>query len=367
MKKTKYQNYQTILCIIFDFLYAFTISNNPDEILTLKGSLLFIPIILWTLLIVFFGMETKFKNAFIRMIYLIIGTVFALLMISNLEQVAITLMYFAIGYTILMIVVVLKPKKEKNGKVKMLPIGQFSKKHHKIFNLILVVAVLLAFSLTFIFSYFIEMKSIYSFLIPFVIVFSLSILSNPLNRAILKFNKDINFNEFENAMLQLISEETIHYDSRNFLRLSYVNYLYLYDQESAISYFEKIKVPYYKSYKIHYDLIDIINSINKNEKEESNEKFELFKSRYPKNKQINNLKRTLIVYFTLDEIPDIKELYPINKGSNIHRLINAHLLMVYYKTRNNIVEAKEFAKYILLHGNDLKEIIKEAQEVIDLN
>ena len=50
---------------------------------------------------------------------------------------------------------------------------------------------------------------------------------------------------------------------------------------------------------------------------------------------------------------------------NIQRLINAEVLMHYYKSRNNISEAKKYAEYVVEHGNDLLYLVNKAKEILD--
>lgn len=369
MKKRKYQSNQMLLCIILDFLLIFTVSDKPNELLTLKGSFLVIPFILWALMITFFGLETKFKTGIIRMIYLIVTSCMSLLMLGYLEGSSAAIMFFSLGYTFLMIFTVVSPTKDKSSKLKILPIGHFSKKYHTLWNFTLIVIILISAVLSYVFVNFLHFETITSVILTFLIVFIgiyvVNLFINPLSKAILKFNNDIKFSEYEKTLLDLMSERTIHPDSRNYIMLVYVNYLYLHDIEAAIKYFEQITVPNYKPYRTYYDVIDTLNSFNKRDKEEAYIKLEQFKKQYPKHKYVTLLERTFVVSFTLDEIPNIKELYPIDKSINIQRLINAHLLMNYFKTRNNILEAKVYAQYVLEHANDLNGIIKEAQEVMD--
>ena len=147
--------------------------------------------------------------------------------------------------------------------------------------------------------------------------------------------------------------------------LFYVNYLYLYDLDKAINLFNDIRIPEHKIYKLNYYTIDIINSINKKDKVEAFNKIESFRKLYPNHKYISKFERSFTVSLTLDEIPNIKQLHPIDKGMNIQRLINAEVLMHYYNSRNNISEAKKYAEYVVEHGNDLLYLVNKAKEIID--
>ena len=369
MKKTTYQILQLILCIILDFILIFTASDNPDEILTLRDGFLIIPFMLWTIIIILFGLETKFKNSIIRKVYLIATTVISLIIIRDFELSSAAILVFNLGYTLMMIFASIKSTKDKNTKEKILPLGHFSQKHHIIWNVIFAGMIVFAILLSYIFTDLLQLDTVTSFILIFIclfiFVYRISILTNPAVRALFKFNKELSFIEYERSMLELINVKNLHEDSKSYLMLLYVNYLYLYDLDLAIEYFNNINIPNHKAYKLQFHLIDTINSINKKDYEEALNKLELFKKIYPKNRNIGMLEMAITVNCTSIEIPNIKELYPINKGMNIQRLINAEMLMHYFKSRNNISEAKKYAEYVVEHGNDLKNIVNKAKEIID--
>jgi hypothetical protein len=303
------------------------------------------------------------------MFYLIITTFISSFLTEGLEDTCVAIMTFNLGYLIILIFSMYSSKKDKKGKNKILPVGHFSQKHHKLQMLSLVLGFILALILISVLLYVFEMNFISSMIIAFVIVYCfnliLNISTNPLVKILNKFNKEINYSNYEKSILELINGENLHEDSRNYLMLLYVNYMYLYDLDSAVDYFNSIKVPQNKKFSLIYNMVDVINSVNKSDKEEAINKLGLFKQQYQNNKNVLNIERTITVYFTLDEIANIKELYPIDKGLNIQKVINAHLLMIYYKLRNNDLEAKYYAQYVIDHGNDLKQIVEEAKSIIE--
>jgi hypothetical protein len=253
---------------------------------------------------------------------------------------------------------------------KKMPIGHFSKKHHKMFIFMLVSCILLEIGLIYLFEDVLNIEAIVSIFISFVIaviyVYFISILTNPVSQAILKFNRDINFSEYERTILKLLEEESLHDESKIYLKLIYVNYLYLYDLDTATSYFDSIEKPNFKNYNYQYKLISLLNSMNKKDFDEASRKLMLFKKQYPKNRNIKSLETYLTVFSTNEEIDKVKEIFSISKSSNAQRLINAQVLMHYFQTRNNIEEAKVYAKYVLEHANDLKGTMAKAQEIINL-
>ena len=58
-------------------------------------------------------------------------------------------------------------------------------------------------------------------------------------------------------------------------------------------------------------------------------------------------------------------LYPIDKNSVIFRVVNAQFLMNYYFKRDNLEEAKVYAKYILDNCKTLDNLYKEAEEIFN--
>jgi tetratricopeptide (TPR) repeat protein len=226
----------------------------------------------------------------------------------------------------MMIFASIKPTKDKNTKEKILPLGHFSQKHHIIWNIIFVGMIVFAILLSYIFTDLLQLDTVTSFILIFIclfiFVYRISILTNPAVRALFKFNKELSFIEYERSMLELINVKNLHEDSKSYLMLLYVNYLYLYDLDVAIEYFKNINIPNHKAYKLQFHLIDTINSINKKDHEEALNKLELFKKLYPKNRNIGMLEMAITVNCTSNEIPNIKELYPIDKGMNIQRFFD---------------------------------------------
>ena len=369
MESKNYKKIQYFLSMILTFFMVVVLTFKTDFIINLKPVLLYIPFVIWIAIIVLFIFETKFKTGFIRMFYLIVTTGLSLLIISNLEEACAAVMLFNLGYLILMIFAFSSKTKDKDRKEKNLPIGQFSQKHHVLQTLTLIGIFILAIITIYIFEYLLNLDIFVSMLLSFIIIFVFIIYlnqhTNPLVKALNVINKEINFTEYEKRILELLNGTNLHEDSKSYLMLFYVNYLYLYDLDKAINLFNDIRIPEHKIYKLNYYTIDIINSINKKDKVEAFNKIESFRKLYPNHKYICKFERSFTVSLTLDEIPNIKELHPIDKGLNIQRLINAEVLMHYYNSRNNISEAKKYAEYVVEHGNDLLYLVNKAKEIID--
>ncbi len=371
-KKKTLQLFQFILAIILNLLLIFTASDLETELLILKGKMLIIPVLLWLIMLAIFCFETKFKTSKVRMIYLIITSFLMALVTDDFELTAAASMVFSIPYLIMMLIVCFKGSKDVKveGK-KTLQVGHFSKKHSMLTYVYFVVGFVVAFILFYFLRYVLEVGIVLSVVIVFVVVFLIIIFSsyycNPFIKILNNFNKNIDFYAYERGILELLNNN-LHADSTSYLMLMYVNYMYLVDKEKAFTLFEEITRPEFKSYKLYYYLISIINAINKKDEENAIKLFDFFKSQYPKQKvNIDVISRAFVLYFSSGEIENVKTFYPINKGSLISRIINANVLAYYYQTRNNLSEAKLYAKFVIENANGLSEITNHAKEILETN
>ena len=193
-----------------------------------------------------------------------------------------------------------------------------------------------------------------------------SIVTSPLRKIVLKFNKEINFANFEKEMLEMISHDYLHPDAKSCLECFYANYMALYDKEKSLQYFENIKEPKHKAYKRTYDLVSLYHSLNKRDEEEFYKQLEQFKIKYPKFKNFSRVETSANIFLKDEKIDNVDAIYDMNKSSNIQKLINANALMVYYHRRNDLVKAKKYAEYVAKHGNDLKYTVLKANEILSL-
>ena len=254
---------------------------------------------------------------------------------------------------------------DKNKKT-IMP-GMFSKKHRRQYFSLAITGALIIYIIG---IYLVDIDPFLRFFVCLILIFIhilfSSIVTSPLNKTVWKFNKEINFANFEKEMLEMISHDYLHPDSKSYLQCFYANYMTLYDKEKSLQYFENIKEPKHKAYKRTYDLISLYHSLNKRDEEEFYKKLEQFKIKYPKFKNFSRVETSAIVFLKDEKIDNVEEVYNTVKGSNIQKLINANTLMVYYHTRNDLVKAKLYAQYIIEHGNDLKYTVEKANEIISL-
>ena len=254
---------------------------------------------------------------------------------------------------------------DKNKKT-IMP-GMFSKKHRRQYFSLAITGALIIYFIAICVN---DIDPFLRFFVCFILIFShimlSSIVTSPLNKTVWKFNKEINFADFEKEMLEMISHDYLHPDSKSYLQCFYANYMALYDKEKSLQYFENIKEPKHKAYKRTYDLISLVYSLNKRNEEEFYLKLEQFKIKYPKFKSISSVETSANIFFKDAKIDNVDAIYDMNKGSNIQKLINANALMAYYHRRNDLVKAKLYAQYVIEHGNDLKYTVEKANKIISL-
>lgn len=375
MKMTKrgWQTVQFVIAMLLTLMISFTVSDLEEELLTLKGFMLYIPIALWFIQVLAFGFETQFKSNRIRMVYLIISSFLILLFIFETELAAAISMVMSIGYLIMMLIVYVKGGNTGviiTGKVseKTLPLGHFSKKHSRFTYFSFILAFVLAFCSYLLCDNILHIDGIMSFIITFIFVFvfiiAWGILFNPFSKVVNKFNKDLDFVTFEKGILEML-DNNLHPDSRSHLNVLYANYLYTYDLCRGIELFNKIERPEYKAYRLFYDIVAINNAANEKNEEKAYELLESFKIEHSKYQQhIISLSRLLTIVFTSDEIQNIEAYYPLNNRVKINNIINANTLMSYYSTRNNLEKAKYYAKYLLDNNQTLLQLIAEAEAVM---
>ena len=371
MEKNKiYRMIQYFITVFMIMLFFFSSSDSEDELLTLKGGMLFIPLLLWVCNFVLFVLETKFKGSIIRKILFIFGTIIILLVLDDLELAAAASMLFSIVYLFMLLfsnVTVSKIEKNENGEKKF-PVGIFTTKQNILNLLSFILYVIIAIVLYYVFDKILNLGLLVSFLIVFISLFTVILIVNyninPFNKILLNFNSTLDFKTYEEEINKLLNNN-LHSDSINYLKLMYVNYYYLVNKEEACNYFNEISVPNFKTYQMYYDLIAVLNAINTDDKDKAYELLGVYKNKYSKfKKNVEILERTLIANFTNDEILNVKMLYPIDKNLIIFKVVNAQFLMTYYLKRDNLDEAKVYAKFLLDNCKNLDYIYKEAEDIL---
>lgn len=199
----------------------------------------------------------------------------------------------------------------------------------------------------------------------FIGTLSITIRHDPIRRANQKFLETSNLDDFEKVVFEAL-KEPLHSESRAYLLLLYVNYLSLYDLDKALEMFTNIKKPTSMFVRSLYDVIEIICCFNDEYFEEAVKLIDQFKNRYPKYKAyINQIERIKIFKCTNEEVKDIEKSFPINTKQKFINYNNASILMAYYESRNNLDQAKIYAKFLVNNAKHLTYTYNEALKLLE--
>ena len=253
--------------------------------------------------------------------------------------------------------------------IKTLKVGRYSKKHQSLTNLCFVSALLLTVCLINFLMHIVLLDTFISFIITILIlsayVFGFHLIIDPHRKALMKFNKDLDFLSFENEINKLL-QNNLHPDTRSYLLVLLANYAVMYDLDMSLELFNQAQYPKGKQYQFFYDLVAVTNAFNRKDLNDSIMLVENFKVKYPKkDKQILAFQRYISFKFFGHQIGNVEQLYPINSGLNVSRVINAEFLMLYYDAFNNLEKAKEYASYIVENAFGLKDYYSKAQEILN--
>lgn len=366
--------YQIIQYLISLFLCLMIgiFPGDEESLVFLSGPLKYLPIVLWGINLVCFILEFIKKRAYIRLIYLIVTSVIIAVSIPDYVLIGDMVIIFGLVYLIMMLVVTIKGetfvKAKEVADNNILQVGFFNRKQRKQTYLVFGLSFLVAFLVVFLLDICFEVGLLISMLIAFPLVFAFIMIGNvyvnPLQKAIKIFHKDLDFNKFESTILEL-KENNLHPDSLSYLQLIYTNYLSTVSATSSIEHFAEITKPVYKPYRIIYDMFAVINAINQEDLNLSLAKIQEFKEEFPNQKiNIATTERAIKVFLTEETINDMEKLYPINKKFALVNVINANVLMVYYKKRHDDEKAQYYAKYVLDNTQTLTQYINDAKEVL---
>ena len=345
--------------------------GNSDTIgLVLPKSIIYLPLILFVILIFFFLLEFIKKRRIGRLIYFIMSIWLINLMNSSIEMLNQAIWFFSLIYTIIVLVPFTKSKTtiRKNDSKKELPVTIYSKQHLKLNNLLLFIV--FVFDAGFLWIWYRELMLpmvlglVIAFIISFVGIVYVSILINPLSKPIRLMNNEVKFNEAYELLENLKSNEMLHQDNIEYIKIFQSDYYALVDKKKSIELFENIKEPNFKEYKKVYNLLKFCYFLNKNEFENAKEQLKLIEKKHFYNK--NGLKRlSIMLSISLGEnVENVDLYYKTNTKMKFLNVINALNLMTYYETKGELDKAKENAKVILEHGKELTETYNKAMEIM---
>ncbi len=202
-------------------------------------------------------------------------------------------------------------------------------------------------------------------LLSFIIIIIVGVLSSPGYKAIRKYKKSGNCNDFIHdldklkAMSDRINDETI-----NYIEMLRVNVYFLVDVEKAKELFIKLKVPTHKYYKGIYQRLEIDYLISINNLEEARKKVASYRLKNP-------IVERYIIVLEVNDISyyeeNIERIIRTNLSKKIDLINNLSYLMTYFSLRNNEEKAKFYAEKILSLNTDCTAINLKAKKVLGIN
>lgn len=361
-----------IIASVFNIVLAIFVffGDLDSEIgLILPSSISWIPSVLLVIIFALLLLETIKRIPMVRLLYFLIVIFSIILLISyGLPTVNASIWFFGLIYMIMMVVTLLTSSKEdqKPKKEQVLPAMVYSKKQFILNNASIFLAIVLVIAFVAI-AEFIKLDTWQALLIalPLVIIIVPTILikADPLRPIIKLMNKEANYAKFCSELDKLYAEN-LNKETKSYLDLVKVGYLFSVDLDQANLLFEEIKKPTNKIYLISYEITEISYYTNKKEYDKAKELIALFEQKYPKNKACKSIIELIRLSDSNEVSENIENTMPINTLFKFINLCNAQFLLNYYKNRNQIDKAKNYANFILDANSDLEMVNKDAKEML---
>lgn len=365
-KKIKIARIIQLVTAIITFLMLFSLNSINEDEIGIPNSLIFIPFIMYIGIIAGIVIEYIYKQQpIVRTIVLSLALFSAAIFLTDgIDLSASTLIIFAIPYTIIMIFVLSKGQivttyaKIKNNKT--LPEGIFAKKDLIIQYIFWIIFAIILVILCIIF----EMKNIsylYLFLlVPFAIIILLVITfkTSTLRKLLNIINKDLNYDKFI-LELEKIQMNNLHPQTYNYLEIIKVNYMFVYDIDSALILFQNIQRPTNKQYLLFYNVVEIEYLIRTKNYDSALKSIE----------KINDNQKPMLqnfykLFVTEEEMLNIENIYKENNKLKFNNASSIYAKMYYYYTRGNQDKAKIYARKIIGLAPGFKEYIVLANKIL---
>lgn len=360
---------QLILALILMLFPLFGVLN--DEGLVLNDYLKYIPVILGIGIILLTAFETKLLESIIRLSYLAVVTFVSIILLhyGGINMFNTHLWIVSNGYFILSLISVFKIKNDANKRKVTTTVGYFSVNNILVFIIFELLA-LFSFFYGVIFAVFAGGEYPYLIIVFFAptIFFAvmLSIFLGQGNKCLNAINEFMKTADYERFMLDIdgMLENSSFKKATLKLKLMQVEYTFLVDKDRAIQMFSNIDLPKSIFSQMLYKIIEIHCYIAKNDFQTASELINELQTRHRiTRKQIRFLKDIITVLDSEKEIKNIEKKYSIIR-KKVDSLINASVLLNYYKRRGNLKKAKYYARYILHNTSQFKEIIKLSEDIV---
>lgn len=232
---------------------------------------------------------------------------------------------------------------DKNKKYYL--VGSTNKKDSILFRLyFFIYIILIALSVVLAF----ELKNALVCILPIIVLFSLYVLFFAIKvkkdeQYFLDFMNDLDYEKLERNVLNLLSNEKIHPETKNYYLMRLVTFSPSYSKEKYLEYGNQVKCPKNKSYQINYNLLSFSNNMTL---EELDQLYQFLSKKYKKNRQVYKAiqleyKIQKAVMLGTSEEPIDQLLQSVGK-TNYQRAVKTYLYAFYYA---NAHDKEKFQKY----------------------
>lgn len=368
MKLTKCKIIKIIELVISLFLAILPLFFKLDEDkgLLLDKPISYIPIILLLILFIFVIVEFIFSTPFIRIIYLVVAIFSSLMMLEySLSEMNASVWLFGLIFIPLTIVSIFKTH-ELEGKRKY-PNGIITKKHLFISFGTLIISVIVAIIIFYLWWQVYDKNFIVGLLFVFLIIFvtylPAFILSDPIRKITKEYNASVNYNSLKNKIENILSDNRLNENTKAYVMIIYANYSYYKNPSLGEELFDLITPPSYAPYKNLYDQVNISNLLFKRDYENAYKKIEELAKNPKTAPLVASLYNYINVFNTTNFIDNIEVSYPTNTINKYVNIINEFILMNYYSTRGYNDKSHELADKLLSYSLDLDYINECANNI----
>lgn len=233
---------------------------------------------------------------------------------------------------------------------KYYPVG-FIEKKDVILSRIFLVIYCLTIGLA---TYFgLQLKNILFFVLPTIICIILYFLFlvtrvKKNEQCYFEFMNDLNFEKLEQSILEILNDEKVHPETKNYYLMRLVMFSPCYSKEKYLEYGNQVKIPTNKTYRINYDLLAFSNNLSL---EELNQLYEFLSQKYKKNKRIYKL---------------IQQEYKIQKAAMLgtSEVSMEQLLQGLGKSNYNLAIQSYFLAFYYAHAHDKEKFQKHYDEFV---
>lgn len=348
---------------------------DEESGLILSSGIAWLPSVLASVVFLLLLLEFFRSRPWVRAVYLAIVLLTLLLSINEgLAFVNAAVWLFFTVYAVLALVALIRTKRgsekePENRAEKTYSLGFFSKRQSVLSISSTVLFVLLIGALTILFLHYSYPVPLFAFLI-FLVLFAylccmFFTISKETPSAVLKrFNRDCRYEELKRSLEKMLSRP-LHPDDRSYVEILLTSACSLVDLEETKQRFSTIVRPSQKNYRILYDMLRIDLMLTDKMAEEAENAICRFQETYPRNKNGEYLNRARLILTTEEAILSVETYYPVNTKNPYLNIVNANMLLNYYRVRKNWEKARIYAEKILNQPSDFTELRAFAEKFVN--